>query len=119
MELITANNYLKIYLWRVLSVVSGFLSLVIVTPHLSTQQELFGIYAFCITFSLYLSYADIGFLSSGQKFAGEEYAKGNQVEEVGIAGFSLFLLLLLFLPFSMTGNWQNDVFDGGVVEYDI
>ena len=70
-------------------------------------------------FSLYLSYADIGFLSSGQKFAGEECAKGNQVEEVGIAGFSLFLLLLLFLPFSMTGNWQNDVFDGGVVEYDI
>ena len=101
MELITVNNYLKIYLWRVLSVVSGFLSLVIVIPHLSTQQELFGIYTFCIAFSLYLSYADIGFLSSGQKFAGEEYAKGNQVEEVEIEGFSLFLLLLLFLPFSI------------------
>ena len=87
MELITANNYLKIYLWRVLSVVSGFLSLVIVIPHLSTQQELFGIYTFCIAFSLYLSYADIGFLSSGQKFSGGEYAKGNQVEEARIAAF--------------------------------
>ena len=101
MKLITVNDYLKIYSWRVVSVVSGFLSLVIVIPHLSTQQELFGIYTFCITFSLYLSYADIGFLTSGQKFAGEEYAKGSQVEEVGITGFSLFLLLLLFLPFSI------------------
>jgi len=26
---------------------------------------------------------------------------------------------LLISMFSMTGNWQNDVFDGGVVEYDL
>jgi len=101
MELISAKNYIKIYVWRVLSIATGFLSLIIVVPHLSEQQELYGIYAFCISFSFYLSYADIGFLSAGRKFATEEYAKNNTAGELGITGFSLSLLALFFLPFSL------------------
>ena len=94
------NNYLKIYFWRVLSMISGFMSLVVVIPHLSTQQDLYGIYVFCISFALYLMYSDIGFLSAGQKFAAEELSKNNQRGEIGITGFTIFLLVLFFLPFS-------------------
>ena len=101
MEEIRLSHYLKIYSWRLLSLISGFLSLIIVIPQLSTQQDLYGIYAFCITFAFYLSYADIGFISAGQKFAAEELAKNNQTEELGITGFTIFLLILCFIPFSV------------------
>ena len=101
MEDIRLSHYLKIYTWRLLSLISGFLSLIIVIPHLSTQQDLYGIYAFCITFALYLSYSDIGFISAGQKFAAEELAKNNQTEELGITGFTIFLLMLCFIPFAV------------------
>lgn len=99
MQKIGVNNYLKIYFWRVLSIITGFMSLIIVIPHLSIQQDLYGIYVFCISFALYLTYSDIGFLSAGQKFAAEELSKNNQREEIGITGFSIFLLILFFLPF--------------------
>jgi O-antigen/teichoic acid export membrane protein len=95
-----SRNYIKIYLWRTISLVSGFLSLLIVVPHLSNNQELYGVYAFCISFTLYLTYADIGFLSAGQKYAAEEFAKGNRKEEIGILGFTGAILLLMILPFS-------------------
>ena len=61
------KNYFKIYIWRSLSIISGFLSLLIVVPKLSSNPELYGIYSVCISFALYLTYADIGFLSVGQK----------------------------------------------------
>ncbi|NQU35302.1 MAG: hypothetical protein HQ521_18910, partial [Bacteroidetes bacterium] len=96
-----SKNYLKIYFWRSLSIVSGFLSLLIVVPHLSNNQELYGIYAFCISFPLYLTYADIGFLGAGQKYAAEEYARGNRNEEIRIFGFTGAILLLMVLPFSI------------------
>ena len=98
---VESNDYINIYIWKLVSMISGFLSVVIVVPHLSTQQELYGIYAFCMSFVLYLSYADLGFLSAGQKFAGEEVAKGNKEKEIGITGFSLALLICFFLPFSI------------------
>lgn len=96
-----SKNYLRIYLWRSLSIASGFLSLLIVVPHLSNNQELYGIYAFCISFSLYLTYADIGFLGAGQKYAAEEFARGNRNEEIKILGFTGAILLLMVLPFSI------------------
>ena len=69
------KNYIKIYFWRIFSVLTGFLSLLIVIPQLSFYKELYGIYSFCVSLNLYLAYADIGFLSAGQKYAAEEYAK--------------------------------------------
>ena len=95
------RNYLKIYFWRAISLVSGFLSLLIVVPHLSNNQELYGIYAFCISFTLYLTYSDIGFLGAGQKYAAEEFARGNRKKEVEIFGFTGMILLIMILPFSI------------------
>ena len=76
-------------------------SLIVVLPRLSSNVELFGLYSFCTAFLMYLSYADIGFLNSGQKFAAEEVAKGNLEEEYKIFGFTFSILILMFIPFSI------------------
>lgn len=96
-----SKNYLKIYFWKAISIVSGFLTLLIVVPHLSNDKELYGIYSFCISFTLYLSYADIGFLSAGQKYASEAFAKGQRKDEVDMLGFTGAILLLMIAPFSI------------------
>ena len=96
-----SKNYLKIYFWRIFSVVTGFLSLFIVVPQLSMNKDLYGIYTFCLSFHLYLSYADIGFLNAGQKYAAEEYAKGNRDSEISHLGFTGFVLLCMIIPFSI------------------
>ena len=61
--------------------------MLIVVPKLSSNVELFGLYSFCSSFILYLTYADIGFLNASTKFAAEEYAKGNATEEYKIFGY--------------------------------
>ncbi|MHB1105264.1 MAG: MATE family efflux transporter [Lutibacter sp.] len=96
-----SKNYMKIYFWKAISIVSGFLTLLIVVPHLSNDKELYGIYSFCISFTLYLSYADIGFLSAGQKYASEAFAKGQRKDEVDMLGFTGAILLLMIAPFSI------------------
>ena len=50
---------------------------------------------------MYLTYADIGFLAAGQKYAAEEFAKGNRDEDIKILGFTGALLLSMVLPFSL------------------
>lgn len=95
------ENYLKIYLWRIVSILTGFLSLFIVVPQLSLNKELYGIFTFCLSFNLYLTYADIGFLSAGQKYAAEEYAKGNRDSEIKYLGFTGFVLICMVVPFSI------------------
>lgn len=99
--LVKSTDYINIYFWRLLSLISGFLSLIVVLPRLSSNVELFGLYSFCTAFLMYLSYADIGFLNSGQKFAAEEVAKGNLEEEYKIFGFTFSILILMFIPFSI------------------
>jgi len=95
-----SKNYLKIYFWKILSISSGFLSLLIVVPSISSNMELYGIYSLCISFTLYMSYADIGFLSAGQKYAAEAYARNNRKQEIEILGFTGAILLLMVIPFS-------------------
>lgn len=75
--------------------------MLIVVPHLANNQELYGIYSFCISFILYLTYSDIGFLSAGQKYAAEEFARGNRIEEIKILGFTAAILLIMVVPFSL------------------
>ncbi len=95
------KNYIQTYIWKALSFVVGFLSLFIVVPFLSSNKELYGLYTFCASFQLYLSYADIGFLSAGQKYAAECFAKDDREGETKIFGFVGFILLCLIVPFSI------------------
>ena len=75
------SNYLKIYLWQGLSFASKFLSLFIVTPYLTSDKPIYGIFAVCVSVTIFLSYSDLGFMMAGQKYAAECYAKGDRTEE--------------------------------------
>lgn len=101
MQVSYTKNYLQTYFWKVISFVVSFVSLFIVVPFLSSNKELYGLYTFCASFQLYLSYADIGFLSAGQKYAAECYAKDERIGETKIFGFVGFILLCLIIPFSI------------------
>jgi len=66
----------------------------IVVPYLSKEPSIYGIYTVCISITIFLAYADLGFLQAGNKYAAESYGRGEQGEEVKIIGFTAFVLLL-------------------------
>ncbi len=96
------SNYIKIYFWQGLAIFFGFLTMFIVTPFLSSNKSVFGIYSVCISVSVFLSYADLGFLGAGQKFAAEEYARGNLKKEREIVGFTGFILFVFVIICALT-----------------
>lgn len=95
------KNYLKIYLWQLISLVLNFLSMFVVVPYLTSDPTTYGIYSVCISFSIFLAYADLGFMGAGQKYAAECYAKGEKKEEIKIIGFTNFILLIFLFLFSI------------------
>ena len=86
--------YLKIYFWQAAAFILRFVSLFIVTPNLTKDPTTYGIYAVCISVTIFLNYADMGFLRSGQKYAAEYYVKGDRNEEMKYIGFGAFVLLI-------------------------
>lgn len=76
------RNYLLIYFWQSLSILLGFLSLFVVVPYLSSDKILFGIYSVCTSLTIFFSYADLGFVSAGVKYAAEYFIQGNKEKEV-------------------------------------
>lgn len=95
------KNYLKIYLWQGVSLVLNFLSMFVVIPYLTSDPTTYGIYSVCISFSIFLAYADLGFMGAGQKYAAEYFAKGNKEEEIKVIGFTNFILLVFLILFSI------------------
>lgn len=94
--------FLKIYFWNIISIVTNFLSVFIVTPFLASDQAIYGIYTLIGSVYIFFSYADLGFMGAAQKFAAENYVKNDIVEEqrvIGFAGFILFLLITLYSIF--------------------
>lgn len=97
-----SKNYIKIYFFQILSIVLGFLSLLVVVPYLSADKSTYGIYSICISVTVFLSYADLGFLGAGMKYAAESYSKGNREEEMKLIGFTHFILLFFIATLSLT-----------------
>ena len=95
------KNYLKIYAAQLFAVLFNVLSLVIVVPYLSNNPKVYGIYSLCVSFTIFLSYADLGFLSAGYKYASEYYAKNNKQKEIEITGFVSFILAIFILIFAV------------------
>lgn len=85
------KNYIKIYFWQLLSFVLNFVALFIVTPMLSSMQEIYGIYSVCASLNIFLQYADIGFLVAGKKFAAETIVTGDRVSEKKFVGTSMYI----------------------------
>ena len=95
------QNYIKIYFWQGISVVLNFLSMFVVIPFLTSDPITYGIYSVCISFSIFLAYADLGFIGAGQKYAAEYFAKGDSEEEINVLGFTNFILLVFLILFSI------------------
>lgn len=88
------SNFLKIYFWQAISIAFNFASVFVVTPFISANQTLFGIYSIITAAYFFVSYADLGFLSAGMKYAAESYARKNLKEEIETIGFSGMVFFL-------------------------
>lgn len=95
------KNYIKIYFWQGISLVLNFSSMFVVIPFLTSNPIIYGIYTICISVSLFLTYADFGFISAGQKYAAEYFSIGKIQEEIKVIGFSNFILLIFLVLFSI------------------
>lgn len=78
----------------------GFLSLFIVIPKLTSMPAVYGIYSICMFATIFFTYADIGFISAGYKYASEKFAVNNLEEEIRIVGFISFILFASAILFS-------------------
>lgn len=94
-------SLVKIYLWQILSLITGFGTLFVVTPFLASNAIVFGIYSVVSAFTVFLSYADIGFLSAGMKFVSEAVVNDNRSEEIKIVGFVTTVLLAFVIIASL------------------
>lgn len=95
------SNYLKIYFWQFLAIALNLLSMFIVVPRLSQSPSIYGIYSLCIAASIFLIYADFGFIGAGYKFASESFARKDIDEEIKIIGFGGFILFISVVFYSI------------------
>jgi O-antigen/teichoic acid export membrane protein len=94
-------KFIKIYFWQAVSIILNFTAIFIVTPFISSNQNLYGIYTLVISAYLFISYADFGFLSAGVKYASECVAQSKVKEEIRIIGFTGFIFFSLSLLYSL------------------
>ena len=105
------KNYLNTYIWQIVSLLLHFLSLIIVLPFITENKPVFGIYSVCISISIFLNYADLGFVKAALKYGGEFFVTKRFEDEKKIYGFSSFILFLvislislIFIFFSFNPN---------------
>lgn len=60
----------------------NFLSMFIVIPYLTSEPAVYVIYTVCISISIFLAYAVLGFMGAGQKYAAKYFAMGDNEEEI-------------------------------------
>ncbi len=106
------SSFIKIYFWQILSLISGFATLFIVTPFLTANAYLFGVYSIVTSLSLFLTYADLGFLSAGVKYASECVARDERDQEIKIISFVTFVLAIFVFIIALIilfFSWQPHI----------
>ena len=91
------TNSFNTYYWQIISFCIRFFSLFIVTPFISENITIFGVYAFCISLIIFYNYADLGFLRAAAKFSSEKVKLNDINSELKIFGFSGFILMIMCL----------------------
>ena len=89
-----SKRIVSIYVTYFFSIVLGLISVFIVTPYLTSNKDIYGVYSICLSLTIFYSYADIGFTTSGLKFASEAYINKLYLREMSIIGFSGFVLFV-------------------------
>lgn len=111
------GKYIKIYLWQFISILLNFGTLFVVTPFLSSNKSLFGIYTIIVSLNIFLSYADFGFISAGLKYASESYARNDRKGEIKYVGFVAFIFTIfvgLFLVIMLGISFRPDLIVNGL-----
>lgn len=91
------SNYIANFGLQLITTIVGLLSLFVVVPFLSSNKELYGIYSICISLTIFFNYADLGFVTAGQKYGAEYFAKGELQNEIRVIGFTTFMLIMFVL----------------------
>jgi O-antigen/teichoic acid export membrane protein len=92
--------YFKNNLIQILSIITKIITLLLVTPHISSDRNYFAIYSYGITLISFINYADFGFFRASQKFA-SEYVGGNKINLIYKSiGFGTFVTLIFSFLFS-------------------
>jgi len=97
----TFSRVSKIYFYRLLSLLVGFGSMLIVLPLLSNDVSKYAIYAISSSLCIFLTYGDFGFIAACQKYCAEAVGRNSVVEESEYLGFTLSLLIAVFSIFSL------------------
>lgn len=120
------SNYINTYLWQALSIITGFLSLFVVVPSLSTNKVIYGVYSLCTSLTVFFSYADLGFLNSARKYGAEFFIQGRTHDEMKVIGFVTYLMLLVFAAlalvlgvFAVSPTILMPELEKGAVEYGV
>ncbi|EEI91187.1 hypothetical protein HMPREF0765_3213 [Sphingobacterium spiritivorum ATCC 33300] len=95
------GNFVKIYFWQIISIFFNFGNVFIVTPFISSNSILYGVYSILMSAYLFISYADLGFLGAGMKYASESYARKDREEEMRLLGFTGIVFLSFVFLFSL------------------
>lgn len=95
------GKYLRTYFWSGISMILNFFSMFIVAPLTTSMPEVYGIYSLCISFNIFLQYADLGFLDAGRKYAAEAYAVNNVEKEKKYVGTSMSIYVCMTLVLFM------------------
>lgn len=93
------GKYIRTYFWQGISFALNFASMFLVTPLLTKSPAIYGIYVICISLNIFFTYADLGFISAGYRYASEAFVKKDRDGEMQSIGFVAFLLLIALVPF--------------------
>jgi len=97
------RKYITNYLWSGAEFVAYFLSIFIVTPKITgaVSIEVYGTFAAVLSFTMFLSYSDFGFLSAAYKYGCDEFLRGDKKKEIEILSSASFVQTIAFFVFAI------------------